>query len=132
MQGRDPREIGRLHLFRRPAVTSPQVWGAWVILSDQFGAVVVVLVAVIVLILVLVLVVILNQAEIHRHFAHRAGHVCPPSFTPGRPRSGLVPCVGHYRRKGGRPPSNAVPIRTCVAPSAMASPMSALMPADIT
>src|SRR6185312_7167810 len=38
----------------------------------------------------------------------------------------------HYLRTGGRPPSNAVPIRRCVAPFLTAASRSLLIPAEIT
>src|ERR1035438_2834138 len=76
---------------------------------------------------ILVPVVILDKAEVDRHLVHRAGH---PSalrhHCPQQPR-----CDGHYRTEAGRPPSNAVPTRTCVAPAAMASSRSPLIPAEI-
>src|SRR5689334_5819916 len=68
---------------------------------------------------------VLDKAEIDRHLVDRAGH--PSALRRPWP---AVRCDGHYLTKPGRPPSNAVPTRTCVAPAAMASSKSPLIPAD--
>src|SRR6266853_2405024 len=100
---------------------------------DEVGTVLVIVVigAVVVLVVVVVAVVILYQAEIDRHLAHRAGHLQSSVMPVVQPRSRRVPRVGHYLTKAGRPPSNAVPTRTCVAPSPIACSRSPLIPAEI-
>src|SRR5262249_56414177 len=94
---------------------------------------VLVLGAVFVLVGVVIAVIVLYQAEIDRHLAHRAGHLLSsvmPAKQPAQYR-GVPRFVGHYLTKARRPPSNAVPIRTSVAPSAIASSRSPLIPAAI-
>src|SRR5450759_406018 len=103
------------------------------IVVDEVGTVlfIVVIGAVVVLVTVVIAVVVLYQAEIDRHLAHRAGHLESSVMPVVQPRSRRVPRVGHYLTKACRPPSNAVPTRTCVAPLPIASSRSALMPAEI-
>src|SRR5215469_7493043 len=81
---------------------------------------------------IVIAMVVFHEAEVDRHLAHRAGH-CQSSVIPHRcsPGSRRVPRVGHYLTKARRLPSNAVPTRTCVAPSAIASSKSPVMPAEI-
>src|SRR5947209_7145398 len=55
----------------------------------------------------------------------------PPSLYPSSPAVSASR-VGHYRTRGPRSPSNAVPIRRCVAPASTAASRSPLMPAEIT
>src|SRR5215472_3942218 len=118
-------------------VVGPVAGGLWL---QQIG-VVVVLGDVIAVVLALAIflgvgiviaMVVFHEAEVDRHLAHRAGH-CQSSVIPHRcsPGSRRVPRVGHYLTKACRLPSNAVPTRTCVAPSAIASSKSPVMPAEI-
>src|SRR5215470_11857553 len=95
------------------------------------GVLVVLLRAVLTVVAVVVAVVVLYEAEIDRHLAHRAGHSWS-SVTLRCSDAHGVPRDGHYLTKSGRPPSNAVPIRRCVAPAATASSRSPLIPAEIT
>src|ERR1022692_1549438 len=77
-----------------------------------------------------------QRATNNKHRAANTRAAKPCSRTPcnehhGSPGSRRVLRVGHYLTKARRLPSNAVPTRTCVAPSAMAASRSPVMPAEI-
>src|SRR6185437_9558513 len=101
-------------------------------LAVLVGVLVVLLGAVLTVVAVVVAVVVLYEAEIDRHLAHRAGHSWSSVTLWCCSDAHGVPRDGHYLTKSGRPPSNAVPIRRCVAPAATASSRSPLIPAEIT
>src|SRR5271154_544116 len=95
----------------------------------------VVVVVLVRVVLGLVAVIVLHEAEVDRHLAHSAGHpsvlrACTHRPQPFRPNASASR-TGHYMTTGPRPPSNAVPIRRCVAPHAIAASRSPLMPAEI-
>src|SRR5712692_4015125 len=145
MQGGNPGQVGGLHhRARLPLLGGPAVLQAGVALAKvslqpvrrvQHVALVAVLVilvrAIVVLVAVVVAVIVLYEAEIDRHLAHRAGHAAVLRRAMVQPRSHRVPRVGHYLTNACRPPSNAVPTRTCVAPAAIACSRSPLIPAEI-
>src|SRR5439155_25133147 len=71
---------------------------------------------------VAVVLVVLDQAEVEAQLAHGPGHVallCPS----------VASCRGDYPRRGLRDPRMALPTRTYVAPAAIASSRSLLIPA---
>src|SRR6266536_2023755 len=142
MQGGNPGKIGGLH--RGPV--EPLMGGVAVLQADvtmakvnllpvprvqRFTLIVVLVGAVIAVVAIVVAVIVLYEAEIDRHLAHRAGHPAVLRRAMVRPRSHRVPRVGHYLTNARRPPSNAVPTRTCVAPASIAGSRSPLIPAEI-
>src|SRR5579859_3931290 len=141
VQRGDPGQVGRVHGLRDGALIEPApavVAGVRGLGHERLGMVgilgdvvaVIVALAVFVGVGIVVAMVVFDQAEIDRHLAHRAGHR-ESSVTRCSPGSRRVLRVGHYLTNASRLPSNAVPTRTCVAPSAIASSRSPVMPAEI-